>query len=149
MVAGLSLLDLTQWLVAFFVILFSLRRLILVAAASMPRRKTGGGVLPSVVVVSALRNEEENLPGLLDSLGRLDYPADKLRFVLVNDASEDSTGSILLSWAAGRDNALCVQSHAQLGKAQSLNRALEAAPEAELIAVYDADLRPQPQPVAS
>ena len=92
MVAGLSPLDLTQWLVAFFVILFSLRHLILVAAASMPRRKTGGGVLPSVVAVSALRNEEGNLPGLLDSLGGLDYPPDKLRFVFVNDASEDSTG---------------------------------------------------------
>jgi cellulose synthase/poly-beta-1,6-N-acetylglucosamine synthase-like glycosyltransferase len=148
MVAGFSLLDLTQWLVAFFVILFFLRRLILVAAASMPRRKTGGGILPSVVVVAALRNEEGNLSGLLDSLSRLDYPPDKLRFVFVNDASEDSTGSILLSWAAGPRNAVYLQSAAQQGKARALNRALEAAPEAELIAVYDADLRPQPGSLA-
>ena len=148
MVAGLSLLDLAQWLVAFFVIVFSLRRLILVAAASMPRRKTGGGILPSVVVVSALRNEEGNLPGLLDSLSRLDYPPDKLRFVFVDDASRDSTGAILLSWAAGPRNALCLPSAVQQGKARALNRAIEAAPEAELIAVYDADLRPQPGSLA-
>jgi cellulose synthase/poly-beta-1,6-N-acetylglucosamine synthase-like glycosyltransferase len=142
--AGSPLLDLTRWLVISLLIVFSLRRLVLLAATVVPGRETSGGAAPPVVVVAALRNEEGHLPVLLDSLSRLNYPPENLRFVFVNDASEDATGSILLSWTAGRRDTVYLESSSRLGKAEALNRALEAAPEAELVAVYDADLRPQP-----
>jgi 1,2-diacylglycerol 3-beta-glucosyltransferase len=55
--------------------------------------------MPVTVLVSA-RNEERDLPACLASLFALDYPADKLQIVLVDDLSTDSTGRIIDAAAA-------------------------------------------------
>jgi len=46
--------------------------------------------LPAVSLVIPFRNEEANLQLLLQSIGRLDYPEDKLEVVFINDHSEDA-----------------------------------------------------------
>ena len=53
--------------------------------------------LPSFSVIIAARNEEENLPVLLATLQRLDYPNDKFEVIIVDDHSEDSTFEIASS----------------------------------------------------
>jgi len=53
--------------------------------------------LPSVSIIISARNEENNLPNLLDSLSQLTYPIDKLEFIIVNDRSSDNTLQILNS----------------------------------------------------
>jgi cellulose synthase/poly-beta-1,6-N-acetylglucosamine synthase-like glycosyltransferase len=50
--------------------------------------------LPRVSFVVAARNEEQNLPALLDSILRTDYPLDRLQIVIANDQSTDRTGEI-------------------------------------------------------
>lgn len=50
--------------------------------------------LPSVSIVVSARNEAEDLPDCLAALRALDYPADRIEILLVNDLSTDSTGAL-------------------------------------------------------
>jgi len=50
------------------------------------------------------RNEEKDLPNLLKSFKSIDYPNDKLEFLLGDDNSEDNTLSILKDWCHGHLN---------------------------------------------
>lgn len=61
-------------------------------SASLPQKA------PTVTVIAAARNEEKNLREALHSLLALDYPP--LQLLLVNDRSEDQTGTILDELAA-------------------------------------------------
>ena len=49
----------------------------------------------SVSVIIAARNEEENLPLLIEDLSKQDYPLDKLEIIIINDRSTDTTSKIL------------------------------------------------------
>ena len=51
--------------------------------------------LPFVSVIIAARNEEENLPQLIDDLIKQEYPLGKFEIIIVNDRSNDSTQKIL------------------------------------------------------
>ena len=54
--------------------------------------------LPSVSILIAARNEEEDLPKLLHSLEKLDYPVEKLEILFADDDSKDKTAEILTIW---------------------------------------------------
>ncbi len=54
--------------------------------------------LPVVSVLIAARNEDEHLPRLLTSLGKLDYPEEKLQILIADDQSSDSTLKIIKDW---------------------------------------------------
>jgi len=138
-------IDVVSWLVIGLLTVFTLRRLWVLLAVALPARKHEPASELSVVVIASVLNEQENLPGLLEALDRLEYPQEKIHFILVDDGSRDETPALLQSWAGKRSNACCLVLPRSMGKAEALNRALEAAPESELVAVYDADLRPRPQ----
>lgn len=57
------------------------------------------GPWPTITLLIPCRNEEKNLPYLLASLEKLDYPEDKLQLVLGDDHSEDQTLEMLLEWS--------------------------------------------------
>src|SRR5579864_6011530 len=57
-------------------------------------------ILPGVSVVMAVHNEEVALPAKLENLAALDYPADKIQFVIASDGSDDATNQILRSHAS-------------------------------------------------
>ena len=59
---------------------------------AVPRSNHG---LPSVSIVIAARNESRRIPGRLDNLRQLDYPADKLQVIVVSDGSTDGTMEVL------------------------------------------------------
>ena len=50
---------------------------------------------PMVSVLVAARNEGEKLPGCLGSLAGMDYPPDKIEFIIGDDQSEDKTATII------------------------------------------------------
>ncbi len=54
---------------------------------------------PFVSVVIAARNEEQNLPDLIQDLVNQEYPLDKLEVIIVDDRSTDSTPTILIEAA--------------------------------------------------
>lgn len=125
----------------------SLRRAVLAGAALLaPRAIAGFGAqpLPAVTLVVPAFDEARGVGGLLAALERLDYPPDRLFTVLVDDASADGTGERFERWAAGRARTQALSLPRREGKSPAVNRGMEAAPAAEVIAVCDADVRPRP-----
>ena len=51
--------------------------------------------LPFVSVIIAARNEENNLPPLINDLIKQEYPLGKFEIIIINDRSKDSTQKIL------------------------------------------------------
>ncbi|MFH1861884.1 MAG: glycosyltransferase [bacterium] len=101
---------------------------------------------PFVSVIIAARNEEYNLPRLLECLAAQDYPAESVEFILVNDASTDRTSDIIKSWTI-RDSRFTMISLEEdnqriIGpKKRALTKALEIS-RAEIIIITDADCAP-------
>ncbi len=67
------------------------------ATAAWPRRSIGQQ-RPLVSIIVPARNEQRNLPTILPSLLRQDYPA--IEIIVVDDASTDATGAIAAEWGA-------------------------------------------------
>lgn len=126
---------------------FSARRLVLLVAALLPVPRRGGvdDPPPKLTLLVPARNEGAAIEPGLAALARLRYPSGSLSIVLVDDASSDDTGARLDAWAGGRSGVRALHLSEHAGKGGALNVALAAAPESELIAICDADLRPRPE----
>ncbi|MFK8082524.1 MAG: glycosyltransferase family 2 protein [Granulosicoccus sp.] len=77
--------------------------------------------LPTVSIVIAARNERLSLPAKLASLEELDYPSDKIEWIVVSDGSDDGTGEFLRNEFAGYANRTCIQYEQSRGKCGALN----------------------------
>ncbi len=92
---------------------------------------------PTVAMIVPCYNEEKTVGGTVDSLLDLDYPADKLRIVLVDDGSTDTTGSVMDRYA---DNAQVTVIHQKNGgKHEALNAGIMASEGYEIVGCLDAD----------
>jgi cellulose synthase/poly-beta-1,6-N-acetylglucosamine synthase-like glycosyltransferase len=126
------------------VVALSFRRgAFLVAALLRSRSLPRPVALPAVTVLVPARNERAVATRLLGALSRLEYPADKLSFVLVCDGCADDTPTLFHAWADARSDARVLELPLRAGKAAALNAGLRLA-EQELVAVVDADLEPLP-----
>ncbi len=103
------------------------------------------GYTPQVAVFVGCKNEELVVDGMVTALLALDYPADRLTLVVVNDGSDDATGAKLDAWAAiePRLKVLHRAVGSGGGKSGALNDALTMV-EAEVVLVFDADHEPEP-----
>lgn len=95
-----------------------------------------GENFPFVSVVMVVHDEEKTLARKLHNLAELNYPQDRLEFVVVSDGSRDATEQIL---SEGTKNArLRVLTFAERkGKACRLNEALKVA-QGEIVLFVDA-----------
>jgi len=59
---------------------------------------------PQISVLVPARDEAHYLPSCLESLSRIDYPSDKIEFIIGNDDSKDETENIIRAWVAKADN---------------------------------------------
>lgn len=97
---------------------------------------------PRVTVIVPARNEADTILTCLSSLSRLIYPSDKLEIIIVNDRSDDATGTIIEKF---------ITSHAQFkywqitawhpalsGKAGAISHAIKQS-HGEIIFITDAD----------
>jgi 1,2-diacylglycerol 3-beta-glucosyltransferase len=103
-----------------------------------------GTYTPSIGVFVGCKNEELVVDGMVAALLALDYPADRLTLVVVDDGSDDSTGARLDAWAA-REPRLRVLHRppgSGGGKSGALNDAL-CLVDAEIAVVFDADHEPE------
>jgi cellulose synthase/poly-beta-1,6-N-acetylglucosamine synthase-like glycosyltransferase len=106
-----------------------------------------GGSLPPVSIIIPARNEEAVIEGTLDVMRELHYPPGQLEFVVIDDGSTDRTAEIVTSIADadGRVKLIRLKKKRRgRGKAGVLNSALKSELN-DIIAVYDADNRPEPE----
>ncbi|MBE2201698.1 MAG: glycosyltransferase family 2 protein [Anaerolinea sp.] len=97
-------------------------------------------MMPTVSILILNYNSMAHLQANLDALTRLDYPADRLEILLVDNASSD--GSV--AWVAAHYPAVrLVQNGANLGFAAG-NNAGAAAATGEWLAILNPDIRVRP-----
>ena len=111
--------------------------------------KGGSDCCLRVTVVVAVRNEVESVSACLDDLLSQDYPPELLEVIVVDDGSNDGTGT-LVSDRAGRDHRLKLLSTGgehgseasgwMSAKKAAITLGVEAA-EGEIILTTDADCR--------
>jgi GT2 family glycosyltransferase len=100
-------------------------------------------IFPQVVIISVLYNSKSQLKGFFASLDDLDYPKDKLRLVLVDNASTDGSQALLRN---GTVDFSCeiIHSERNMGFAAANNRALARA-QGEFAALLNPDTRVRPE----
>jgi cellulose synthase/poly-beta-1,6-N-acetylglucosamine synthase-like glycosyltransferase len=99
---------------------------------------------PSVTVVTPAHNEERVIGDCIERLLGLDYPADRLELLVVNDRSSDRTREIVeraVARSGGRLRALHREHGAPPGKPAALKDAL-ALVQSEVVVFFDADYLP-------
>jgi cellulose synthase/poly-beta-1,6-N-acetylglucosamine synthase-like glycosyltransferase len=93
---------------------------------------------PHVAMIVPCWNEEATIKENIESLLTLDYPADKLSVVVVNDGSTDRSGEILDREFSDNPRVKIVH-QMNGGKHAALNAGIEFAQDAELVGCLDAD----------
>ncbi len=101
---------------------------------------------PAVSILVPARNEARVIARTVERLCALEYPPEKLEIVVVDDGSTDGTGDIVDRAAAADRRVRCLRVPCERGgrgKSAALTYAVEASRH-DLIAIYDADNRPEP-----
>jgi len=100
---------------------------------------------PSVSILIPAYNEELVIGRILQRMSELTYPSDKMKIVVINDASTDATGKIAKQYAETHSFIGVLHRNEQegrRGKGAALNAGLKHA-EGEIILCFDADYYPQ------
>ncbi|AGY58641.1 glycosyltransferase [Gloeobacter kilaueensis] len=95
-------------------------------------------LLPFISIIVPVFNEEAELPHLLASLSALDWPAERLEILCVDNRSSDNSLALLLA-----AEAVTVLEEAKAGPYAARNRAIRQA-RGEFIAFTDADCQVSP-----
>lgn len=100
--------------------------------AQLPKR------YPSTTIIVPCWNEEATIGGTLDSLLALDYPAQKLSIMVVDDGSTDKTGKVASEYAKRHPGRIVYHYKENGGKWTALNWGLSRI-DTELVGCLDAD----------
>ncbi|MGA7159860.1 MAG: glycosyltransferase [Bacteroidota bacterium] len=99
---------------------------------------------PTCSILIPAHNEEKVIGATIASMLELDYPKDKLRVIVVNDGSTDSTKEIISGYAK-RDRRVELfdipKGEGGKGKSRALNLGVKRV-TSDVIAIYDADNTP-------
>lgn len=100
---------------------------------------------PSCSILIPAHNEEKVIGATIESMLKLDYPTRKLRIIVINDGSTDTTKKIIERYAK-RDSRVELfnipKGKGGKGKSRALNLGVKRA-KSDVIAVYDADNTPE------
>ena len=99
--------------------------------------------LPTVDVLVSTFNEEDHLPGCLDAVLGQDYPSDRLRLLLIDGGSTDSTVEVARRRAATDPRVEVVADGERRNLPAALNLA-QSRSSADLVAKIDAHGYPEP-----
>lgn len=126
-------------------VVFTLRILFRSRKGSFSTEEPGRRVeWPEVLVLAPCHDEESEIAGLVYALEKLDYPAEKLRVVLVDDGSRDKSRILMECLAQQKANWDVFALSENVGKALALNAALARHSFGDIVYVVDADHRPLP-----
>lgn len=112
--------------------------LVAAVAAAVRERIPHAGPLPTVALVVPAKNEAAVIGSKAANALALDYPADRLRIVIVSDGSTDGTAEIARK--AGGDRIEVIDRPVSRGKTAALNDTIPAI-EADVIVFSDAASR--------
>jgi len=93
---------------------------------------------PSVTLVVSLHNEERHIAQRLDNFEKLDYPPEKLEFLIGDDCSQDRTRAIIRERMARNPRIRLVEFNTHQGKTAVINQLVPQA-TGEIIAFTDAN----------
>lgn len=93
---------------------------------------------PSVCIVVSAYNEEGVISQKLDNCQNIDYPKSLLKIVVISDASDDKTDSIVKAHAEDNDNISLFRQAERLGKTQGINSVMENM-ASEIVVFSDAN----------
>lgn len=108
------------------------------APARERRERPASERTPTVAMIVPCWNEEATIVENIHSLLALEYPADKLSVVAVDDGSKDRTGALLDANFANHPRVTVIH-QANGGKHAALNAGIAHAEHAELVGCLDAD----------
>jgi len=101
--------------------------------------------IPDVSIIIAARNEEQNIPLLIESLINQNYPLNRYEVIIANDRSTDDSQSLIESYQLENNNIRLINiEKTPLGwgnKKWALSKAIEAS-STEIILQTDADCIP-------
>ncbi len=110
--------------------------------ARLARNRRGDTLVPSVAVIVPCWNEASTISATCASLLALDYPADKLEIILVDDGSTDNTPAVIATLALNPRVRTILKENG--GKHTALNAGI-ASTQAEFVGCLDADSFVDPQ----
>lgn len=100
---------------------------------------------PKASILIPCRNEGQNLPRILASLEKLDYPINQLQIIFGDDRSTDGTERILQNWVKNNPNSRLIQifegdQKTMNGKANALSQMVRSA-DGDFYLFTDADCK--------
>jgi len=108
---------------------------------------SGNDLLPTVTIQLPLFNESTVSARLLESVAKIDYPADKLEIQVLDDSTDETQAQVRAHVGRLRERGIdAVYQHRvdRTGyKAGALEKGLDTA-KGSLVAIFDADFIPQP-----
>jgi chlorobactene glucosyltransferase len=118
------------------------------------RAAAPGSLLPALTVIIPARNESANIDPCLRSLLAQEYPAQRLRFAVIDDDSQDDTAAIVASLARSDARVSLLRAPplpaGWKGKVHACWYALQVLPaDTEWLCFIDADIRAQPLALAT
>lgn len=103
------------------------------------RNFASGNPSTNVSVVIPFRNESQNLPALLESILQQTYPKHLVKYLFVNDHSEDDGEMIVKNAVVNQSQILLANLETDFGKKAALHKGISLT-ESELIITIDADV---------
>jgi cellulose synthase/poly-beta-1,6-N-acetylglucosamine synthase-like glycosyltransferase len=110
--------------------------------------ETADPYLPRVSVIVPIYNGQADVPDLIQCLLRQTYPVGRVEYLLVDNASTDTTASLLQAAAqAGEDEGIRLQalSEPQIQSSYAARNVGIRAATGEILVFTDADCRPTPE----
>ena len=94
--------------------------------------------LPEITILIPAYNEEKNLPSAINSVLNQNYPKEKIKIIIIDDASTDKTYEVAKKFANKYKNIKVLRHKENKRKAAALNTGLKHV-NSELIGFLDAD----------
>ena len=132
---GATVLTAYSYLVAAYL----LTRVVLAAGYRPDCTRVDDDDLPSLVIAVPAFNEEQHVEDTIEALHRVDYPADKLRIVVVDDGSTDATWERIRACAVRFPTMDGIRFSRNRGKRAAMAAAVRAAEGADLVVFVDSD----------
>ncbi|MDQ7825612.1 MAG: glycosyltransferase [Candidatus Eremiobacteraeota bacterium] len=107
--------------------------------------REGKFTYPFISIMVPAHNEEKVIEKTVRDILALDYPADKMELLVINDSSTDRTGELLEKLRESEPRLRILHTTPDIGgrgKSRALNLGMKEV-KGDLIAIYDADNRPE------